>query len=231
MSFAAKKQVLEEFIQYITAERRQKIEHFARLRTRYVTIVLEDIYQGHNMSAVLRSADCFGVQDVHVIEDRHQYCVREEIAKGASQWLTLHHYNQKNTNNTQHCFDHLRSQGYRIVATTPHEKDTLIDALPLNEKVALVFGTEQQGLSSYAMTHADAFVKIPLYGFTESFNISVAAGIALYEMSRRVRSSDIQWRLSDEETVDLELEWLGNSTNRGSQIKERLAALACEPSA
>lgn len=223
MLLAEKKLLFEEFAQYITPERKEKIERFAALRTRYITVVLEDIYQGHNMSAVLRSADCFGVQDVHVIAERHQYSVREEIAKGASQWLSLHHYNQKNINNTAVCFDTLRNNGYRIVATTPHENDMLIDALPLDQKVALVFGTEQQGLSSYAMSHADAYVKIPLYGFTESFNISVCAGIALYEMNRRLRTSDLPWRLTDEELIDLELEWLGITTHRGQQIKERLA--------
>ncbi len=225
MSLLAKKQLFEEFAQYMTLERRVKIERNAQERTRYVTVVLEDIYQGHNMSAVLRSCDCFGIQDVHVIEERHQYFVREEIAKGASQWLSLHHYNQKNVNNTEICFDALREKGYTIVATTPHEKDMLIDALPLDQKVALVFGTEQQGLSAYALSHADAYVKIPLYGFTESFNISVCAGIALYELNRRLRSSSLPWRLTDEEVIDLELEWLGLTTSRSQQIAQRLASL------
>ena len=225
MTLMNKKKIFEEFAQYVTPERLQKIERFARERTRYITVVLEDIYQGHNMSAVLRSADCFGVQDVHIIAERNAYAVREEIAKGASQWLSLHHYNQKQVNNTEVCFDRLREQGYAIVATTPHEKDMLIEALPLDKKVALVFGTEQQGLSNYAMTHADAFVKIPMYGFTESFNISVCAGIALYEVNRRLRASSLPWRLTEDEILDLELEWLGITTSRGSQISERLASL------
>lgn len=222
MTIEDKKKLFEEFCQYVTPERRQKIETYARYRTRYVTVVLEDIYQGHNISAVLRSADCFGVQDVHVIAERHRYMIREEIAKGASQWLSVHHYNAKNTNNTEVCFDTLREQGYKIVATTPHEKDTYIDQLPLDEKVALVFGTEQQGLSNYALTHADAFVKIPMYGFTESFNISVCAGIALYEINRRLRASSLPWQLTEEEIIDLELAWLGMTTHRTEQIKERI---------
>jgi len=220
-----KKALFEEFSQYLTPERKEKIERYARMRTRYVTVALEDVYQGHNMSAVLRSADCFGIQDIHVIEGRHPYFVREEIAKGASQWLSLHHYNQKEVNNTELCFQELRNKGYMIVATTPHEKDKYIDMLPLDRKVALVFGTEQQGLSPYALNNADAFVKIPMYGFTESFNISVCAGIALYELSRRLRSSSIHWQLSDEEIVDLQLEWIGISTHREAQIRERLASL------
>ena len=225
MDLTSKKKIFEEFAQYVTPERLAKIERYAAERTRYITVVLEDIYQGHNMSAVLRSSDCFGIQDVHVISDRHIYAVREEIAKGASQWLSLHHYNEKNTNNTKRCFDYLRDHNYMIVATTPHENDMLIDALPLDKKVALVFGTEQQGLSAYAMTHADAYVKIPMYGFTESFNISVCAGIALYEVNRRLRASSLPWRLTEEEILDLELDWLGQTTNRTHQITERLASL------
>lgn len=225
MSLQIKKKIFDEFAQYVTPERREKIEHYARLRTRYITAVLEDIYQGHNMSAILRTCDCFGVQDVHIIEDRHRYAVREDIAKGASQWLSLHHYNQAGINNTAICFDILRDNGFMIVATTPHEKEMLITDLPLDNKVALVFGTEQQGLSDYALSHADAFVKIPMYGFTESFNISVSAGIALYELNRRLRTSNLPWELSEEEVLDLQLEWLGKSTYRTEQIREQLAAL------
>ena len=221
---AKKKSLFEEFAQYVTPERREKIERNAQNRTRYVTVVLEDIYQGHNMSAVLRTCDCFGVQDVHIIEERHQYAVHEEIAKGASQWLSLYHYNQKDVNNTESCFSTLRDKGYLIVATTPHEHDMLIDALPLDQKVALVFGTEQQGLSTFALTHADAYVKVPMYGFTESFNISVCAGIALYELSRRLRASNLPWHLTPEEIIDLELEWLGIQQIRSHQISERLAS-------
>lgn len=225
MSLNGKKSILSEFAQYVTPERLEKIERNARQRTNYITVILEEIYQGHNMSAVLRSCDCFGIQNVHVIADRHAYAVREEIAKGASQWLSLHHYNQKNVNNTEVCFDSLREQGFTIVATTPHEKDMLIDELPLDKKVALVFGTEQQGLSNYAMTHADAYVKIPMYGFTESFNISVCAGIALYELNRRLRASALPWRLTEEEVIDLELAWMGITTSRTQQINDRLASL------
>ncbi len=216
-----KQQIFDEFAQYITKERREIIKKNARERTRFVSVVLEDIDQAHNISAVLRSADCFGIQDVHIIEDKHRFVVHEEIAKGAAQWLSLHRYREQ-ANNTEYCFEQLRAEGYRIVATTPHEEDMFIDALPLDQKVALVFGTEQKGLSSYVLEQADAYVKIPLYGFTESLNISVCAGIALYELTHRLRASSTQWRLSDEEVVDLQLEWLSSTTHWGEKIKERL---------
>lgn len=223
MSLDQKQKIFEEFAQFITAERREKIERNSRHRTRYVTAVLENIYQGHNISAVLRSSDCFGMQDVHIIEDKHRYNVNEDVAKGAAQWLTFHHYNpEEQESSTELCYKKLRAAGYAIAATTPHKNDMSIDQLPLDRKVALVFGTEQYGLSSYALENADYYVKIPMYGFTESFNISVCAGIAFYEVNRRLRQSDINWRLSNEELLDLQLEWLGRSTHRSDQILQRM---------
>jgi tRNA (guanosine-2'-O-)-methyltransferase len=214
---ALKKRIFEEFAQYLTDERRRKIELNAEWRTRAVTVVLEDVYQAHNISAVLRSAECFGIQDVHIIEGKHRFVVDEAIAKGSAQWLNLATYE-----GTQSCYASLRSAGYTIVATTPHENDMLIEELPINRKTALIFGTEQYGLSPYALENADAFVKVPLYGFTESFNVSVCAGIVLYEFTKRLRASDIPWRLSEEEMLDLQLAWLGASTYRTKQIEERL---------
>ncbi|MBA3751721.1 RNA methyltransferase [Candidatus Dependentiae bacterium] len=222
MSVFLKQKIFNEFAEYITADRREKFQKNSQERTRYATVVLEDIFQPHNISAVLRTCDCFGIQDVHIIEDRHRYKIDEGVSKGAAQWLSIKQYTKNSVEGTPECFAQLRAQGYTIVATTPHENDTLIEDLPLDTKVALVFGTEQWGLSAYALENADAFVKIPLYGFTESFNISVSAGIALYEITKRLRASSFPWQLSPEELLDLQLAWLGKVTHRTSQINERL---------
>jgi tRNA (guanosine-2'-O-)-methyltransferase len=218
-----KQEAFELFSQYITPERKAKIERNVQERTHHVAVVLEDIFQAHNTSAVLRSAECFGVQNVHIIEQQHRYTLQESVAKGAAQWLNIKRYRQAETNNTQACFDELKKQGYVIAATTPHEKDMLISQLPLDKKVALVFGTEQEGLSSYALDNADLFVKIPMYGFTESFNISVSAAICLYDISQRLRESSHNWRLSEHERLDLMLDWLGRATYRTEHIKEFIA--------
>lgn len=220
MDIEKKKKIFEELSQYVTKTRAEKIQKVAEERTKHISIVLEDINQSHNISAVLRSADCFGLQEVHIIEQVHKYKVNEAISKGASKWLDLFRYNQLNENNTQICFENLRAQGYKIVAATPHEKDMTLDNLPIDNKFALVFGTEEWGLSSYTLTHADMFVKIPMHGFTESFNISVCAAICLYEVTTRLRKSEYNWRLSEEEIIDLQLDWLGRSTNREEQIKD-----------
>ncbi len=220
-----KQELYDEYVQRLTPERRRKIEQYARERTRYITVVLEDVYQAHNMSAVLRSCDCFGIQDVHIIEERNEFKVTQEIAKGAAQWLSLKRYQARDGKDTSRNFEELRKKGYLIVATSPHKDDMLIGDLPLDQKVALVFGTEYRGLSDYALAEADAYVKIPMYGFTESFNISVAAAISLYEVTKRLRESSYDWRFSDEEVLDLQLEWLSTTTAFADQVKKKLDEL------
>lgn len=192
--------------EFISDNKRGLFETIIENRTRHLTIVLENIFQPHNASAVLRSCDLFGVQDVHIIENNNKYTLSEEVAMGSSKWLNLKKYNAEEEN-TLNCFKELRSKGYRIVATTPHEKDVLLDDLPLNQKTALVFGTEMQGISQLAMDNADAFVKIPMYGFTESFNISVSAALSMYHLTEKLRKSDIHWQLSEEEKIQIQIDW------------------------
>ena len=224
-TLSEKQKLFEEFAELITSERKQRLVDAARQRTRHINIVLEDVYQAHNISAVLRSADCFGLQDVTIIEDKHYFAVTKDIAKGASQWLDINRYNERDGQDTTRCVADLKKQGCKIVATTPHTNDMLIHELPLDQKIALIFGTEQDGVSSTVLDQADAFVKIPLHGFTESFNISVAAAICMYELTKRLRESSYNWQLSEEECIDLQLEWLCKTTAVGDRIRERLADL------
>ena len=182
-------------------------------RTRHITLILEDIYQSHNASAVLRTCDCFGIQDIHIIENKNTYNINPDVALGATKWLNLIKYN-KAPDNTIHCYETLRKQGYRIVATTPHKNDTLLEDLPIDGKFALVFGTELNGLSETAISHADEYVKIPMYGFTESFNISVSAAIILHHLTLKLRASNIKWQLDDEEMTETRLQWVRSVLKR-----------------
>jgi len=202
----SKKQLRDFLFGFISENKKSLFETIIKNRTRHITVVLEDIYQPHNASAVLRSADLFGVQDIHIIENRNQYEVNPDVALGSSKWLTLNKYNNQEQN-TVACFENLRKNGYRIVATTPHKEDVMLDELPLNQKTAVVFGTELEGLSDIALENADAFVKIPMYGFTESFNISVSAALTLFNLTERLRKSDISWQLSKEEELEIQIEW------------------------
>ncbi|MCK4543523.1 MAG: TrmH family RNA methyltransferase, partial [Spirochaetales bacterium] len=110
--------LINYLIGFITPERHARMQAVLAKRTRYLTVVLEDLYQAHNASAVLRSCDGFGVQDVHIVEGRNSFRVNEEIALGTAQWLTLHRYKGRQ-NNSREAVKTLRKQGYRIVATSP----------------------------------------------------------------------------------------------------------------
>lgn len=219
MNSEIKQQLLTYLLTFVSDHKLTLFDKIIQSRTRHVTVVLEDIYQSQNASAVLRSCDCFGVQDVHVIENRNIYEVNDNVALGSSKWLNLVKYNSTE-NNTLDAFKKLRADGYKIVATTPHTNDQLIDELPLDNKIALVFGTEMEGVSQQVMDEADEFVKIPMYGFTESFNISVSAALSLYCLTEKLRKSDISWALSEEEALDVRLNWARNAIKKADAIEE-----------
>ncbi|MEI7663307.1 MAG: RNA methyltransferase [Bacteroidota bacterium] len=210
-------EITKELIEYIkgciTEERYKKFRSAIGLRTRHLTLALEDIFQPHNASAVLRSCECFGLQDVHIIENRNKYEVNQDVALGSSKWLNMVSYSGSE-NNTRSCLENLRRQGYRLVATTPHKDDFTPETLPLDQKTALIFGTELAGLTPLAIEMADDFIKIPMVGFTESLNISVSAAIFVQTLTTRLRASTIPWQLSDSEQSEIMLTWLRNSIKR-----------------
>jgi tRNA (guanosine-2'-O-)-methyltransferase len=214
-----REQLLEYFSEYLTERRKELFQKVIRYRTRHITVVLEDIFQPHNASAVLRSCDLTGVQDVHIIENRNTYEVNPDVAMGSFKWLNLYKYNEKE-NNTFDTFDKLRQQGYRIVATTPHKNDKTIEDISIDGKMALIFGTELTGLSDIAIENADEYLRIPMYGFTESYNISVSVALSLFTLTERLRKSDIPWQLSEDEKLDILLEWSRRSVKR-SDVYEK----------
>ena len=172
--YEGKKKLYERATSFFSDNKRELFDRLVLNRTRHIAVVLEDVYQAHNASAVLRSCDCFGVQDVHVVENRNQYCPNPDVAMGSNKWVDI--YKRHSILET---YEALRAKGYRIVATLPHEQDTMIGELDITQPTALVFGTELTGLTQEAIEHADAYVKIPMYGFTESFNISVKPYIGI----------------------------------------------------
>ncbi len=206
---------------HITTERLNLFNKIIEQRTKYITVVLEDIYQSQNASAVLRSCDCFGIQDVHIIENRNEFRLDSEVSLGSSKWLTLHKYNQKD-NNSLATIKELKSQGYKIIATTPHTNDQeLTDYDITSGKTALVFGSEKPGISEIIMNEADEFLKIPMYGFTESFNISVSAAIVLHYLTHKLHNSTVNWQLSEKEKTDIKIEWIKRTIKRSDLIEKR----------
>ena len=218
LSTEQKAALYEQATQFFSENKRALFDRLAPLHTRHISVVLEDIYQSHNASAVLRSCDCFGVQDVHVVEARNPFNPAGDVAVGSSKWVDYYRYNS-----IQDVYRNLHAKGYRIVATLPHENDTMIGDLDISQPTALVFGTELTGLTQEAIDSADAYVKIPMYGFTESFNISVCAALSLFSLTERMRrDTSLQWRLSDDDLLDLKLHWAMQAVKDGEKVIKNL---------
>lgn len=208
--------LLEYLLTFLTARRRERFAQVLSKRTRRLTLVLEDVFQPHNISAVLRSCDAFGVQDVHVVESRNEYEPVSEVALGSEQWLSVRRYET-----TAACLGELRAGGYRIVATSPGPDSRPVEEVDVEQPLALWFGTEKEGLTDEVLASADELVRIPMYGFVESFNVSVAAALCLQAMTRRLRGSDVDWRLEDDERAPLLLDWCRRSIPNIEMIEQR----------
>lgn len=204
---------------FLTEQRKSRFAEMLAMRTRYLTVALEDVFQMHNASAVVRSCDVFGIQDAHMIEERFGQRLDKNIALGAEKWVDVHRFTS-----SRECMGHLRAQGYRIVATSPHLDEFTPSNLPLDRPLAIFFGTEKEGLSPYVLQQADAHLAIPMVGFTESLNISVAAAIVLYELSKRLRQTDLPWKLTEREIREKRLDWAKKTIKSSDEIIARYRA-------
>lgn len=219
MTIDQKKELLEFLYKYKTDNKVEAFEKVINYRTRHLTVVLEDIYQSHNASAVVRTCDIYGVQDLHIIENVNKYTINPKVVMGSAKWVDMHRHNKRG-GNTVETLQELKKQGYRIVATSPHSQGYSIHDLPLDQKIALCFGTELTGLSDEALALADDYVTIPMYGFTESFNISVSAAICLSHLTKRLHDSEVEWQLNEEQKLDLLIDWTVKCLNKGDVVKK-----------
>lgn len=213
--------VLNELYKIITPSKQEMFDRIAAERTNFLTVSLENVYQEHNASAVLRSCDCFGIQQLHVIEKDNQYKVQRDIALGAGRWVDMFNYDQ-GVNPTMDCINNLRSKGYRIVATSPHANEKTINDIDISQPMALIFGTERRGISDEVKAAADEFVSIPMYGFTESFNISVSVAITLNVLRQRLEKSSVDWKLTEEEQILLKLKWCRKILRGGQELEDEI---------
>lgn len=213
-----KKKVLDQFYEIITPNKRELFDRVASLRTKHITVVLENIFQEHNASAVLRTCDCFGIQDLHVVEKNNQYKVQRDIARGAGQWVDIYNYN-KGDKVVEDCLKKLKEKGYQIVATSPHAIKT-VNELDLHQPTAFVFGTEWEGISDEAERLSDELIKIPMYGFTESFNVSVSVALVLNAVRTKLDIELIDWKMTDEEIVDLKTRWCKKIVKEGDKVEK-----------
>lgn len=220
LDVSTKRQLISYLASFISPQRFSKMQEVVEKRTRFVTVVLEDIYQSHNASAVLRTAECFGVQDVYVIENRNTYKINPDVAVGAFRWIHLHRFFEEE-NNTERCLRYLREQGYQIVATTPHEEDVSLSDFFPQRKTAFLFGSEMEGLSQVALRLSDLKLRIPMVGFTESLNLSVSAALVLFHVLEKLRKSSLPWQLTEEEKLDVLLHWLRQSLRHSEELEKR----------
>lgn len=193
---------LEYIENFMTENRREKFIKVLQERTKHFTIAMEDIFQLHNTSAVLRTCEIFGIQELNVIEAKYGKTIDKEIAMGAQKWVDVTRYHS-----TQDCIDKLKAKGYRIIATSPHDNSSLLDDFDISQPCAIFFGTERLGLSEEVLKQADGFLKIPMVGFTESINVSSSAAIVIQNLTSRLRKSDIEWKLSEEEIFEKRIDW------------------------
>ena len=193
---------LEYIENFITENRRDNFIRVLQERTKHFTIAIEDLFQLHNSSAVLRSCEVFGIQELSVIEAKYGKTIDKEIAMGAQKWVDVTRYD-----GTQACIDSLKAKGYRIIATSPHDDSSLMDDFDISQPCAVFFGTERLGLSEEVLKQADGFLKIPMVGFTESINVSSSAAIVIQNLTSRLRKSDVNWKLTDDEIFEKRIDW------------------------
>lgn len=201
---------------FLTDNRKEKFLKVLSNRTNHFTVAIEDVFQLHNTSAVMRSCEVFGVQQLNVVEEKFGKSIDKEIAMGAQKWVDVNRYES-----ISNCVASLKNKGYQIIATTPHENDCLLDDFDISKPSAFFFGTERDGLSEEVMKNADGFLKIPMVGFTESLNISVSAAIILQNVMNRLRHSDVNWHLSEEEMLEKRIQWARSSIKDIKRIEVR----------
>ncbi|MGB6269306.1 MAG: RNA methyltransferase [Olleya sp.] len=208
--------LLEHLETYLTEHRLKRFKNVINQRTKHFTVATEDVYQLHNTSAVIRSCDIFGIQEVSIIEETNSKRIDREIAMGAQKWVDLNRFHS-----VKNCIKSLKQKGYQIVATTPHAEDCELYDFDVTKKSCFFFGRETEGLSEEVLKQADCFLKIPMVGFTESLNISVSAAIILQHVTSKLKKTDINWQLSETEKLEKRLDWCKKTIKSYDEIIER----------
>jgi tRNA (guanosine-2'-O-)-methyltransferase len=209
----------EHFAQYVSEHKKEYIERVLATRTRHLTFILEDIYQSQNASAVVRTCECLGLQDVYTAENYSKYSVNPKVLKGSNKWLNLIRYHDADQNNTERCFDDLHKKGYKIMVTKPGPDGVPLENLPVDHKMALLLGNELKGASSFALSHADALVNVTMIGFTESLNLSATAAICAYTLIGKIHKSESSWNLTEDEKDEIRLDWFRKIVRRSDLIE------------
>ena len=202
--------------QFLTYERLSKIEHFSQESSDFVLPVMEDVYQFRNAAAIVRSVEACGFHHVVALEEENVFNPNLKVTKGAETWVKV----EKMPNNLD-SLKEIKNRGYKILAVSPENNATMLPDYEVKEPIALVFGTELEGVSDEILEFADKTLAIPMYGFTKSFNVSVAAAICMYELKQKLMKSGIDYKLSEEKLLEMKIRWTVNSIRSGEELLER----------
>ncbi len=199
--------------QFLTEERLQKIEHFAPESSQFILPVMEDVYQFRNAAAIVRSVEACGFHKIVALEKLNVFDPNLKVTKGADTWVEV----QKMSYDLE-SIKNIKNRGYKIVAVSPEKNATSLPDFEINEPIALCFGTEWEGISDEILDFADETLSIPMYGFTKSFNVSVAAAICMYELKQKLINSEIDYKISGDELLKTKIKWAVKSINSGALI-------------
>ncbi|MPT32203.1 MAG: TrmH family RNA methyltransferase [Chryseobacterium sp.] len=202
--------------QFLTPERLQKIEHFSKESSDFVLPVMEDIYQFRNAAAIVRSVEACGFHKVVAMEKENFFEPNLKVTKGADTWVEV-----EKMPRTIESLQNIKKRGYKIVAVSAENNAKMLPDYKIEEPLALVFGTEWEGTTDELLDFADETLAIPMFGFTRSFNVSVAAAICMYELKQKLLRSNIDYKLSEEKLLQMKIRWAKNSIPSGDMILEK----------
>lgn len=202
--------------QFLTDERLSKIEFYAQESSDFVLPVMEDIFQFRNAAAIVRSVEACGFHKIVAMESENEFNPNLRVTKGAETWVEV----EKMPHQLE-SLKKIKEKGYKILAVSPEKNATMLPDYDLKEPVALVFGTEKEGVTEEILDFADETLAIPMYGFTKSFNVSVAAAICFYDLKQKLVKSDLDYKLSNEKLWELKVRWAKNSIKSGEEILQK----------
>lgn len=202
--------------QFLTDERLSKIEFYAQESSDFVLPVMEDIFQFRNAAAIVRSVEACGFHKIVAMESENEFNPNLRVTKGAETWVEV----EKMPHQLE-SLKKIKERGYKILAVSPEKNAIMLPDYDLKEPVALVFGTEKEGVTEEILDFADETLAIPMYGFTKSFNVSVAAAICFYDLKQKLVKSDFEYKLSNEKLWNLKVRWAKNSIKSGEEILQK----------
>lgn len=206
-------QIFEYLKQFLTEKRLYKIQYFSERSSDFVLPIIGDVYQFRNAAAIVRSVEACGFHKVVALEEENIFEPNLRVTKGADTWVEVEKMSHQISS-----LQKIRERGYKILAVSPERNAKLLPDYNIKEPTALVFGTEKEGVSEEFLDFADETLAIPMYGFTESFNVSVAAAICMYDFKQKLIKSDLDYFLKDEKLLQTRIRWAVNSIRSGEEI-------------